>query len=688
MPLWTPAEITTELWLDADDSGTITESGGSVSQWDDKSGNGRDATQATPSLQPQTGTQTINGLNALELQADYINSIIQSGTFPSGFQYFVVHEKIGASNTFEAVASLFGTGTFFPLDSYNNRNYVLGGFIDGGVDYRTVTGAGIVSLGLDSTTFYKYYNGISQINTAHGRTYSDTGTEFSVGSRTDGVTLANAKIGEVILVSGVPGDEDRKRIEGYLAHKWGLTGNLPADHPYKNSPPTVLPPNAWTPANITTSLWLDADDSATVTESGGSISQWDDKSGNNRDVTQATGANQPTTGTRTIGGLNAIDFIPSNSLGNSVPFGNGTNSFYMISVISLDSYNAIYGSELAGQHNFGSAADFIFSVLTSGAVSYNRAGGALVLSTSAGAVPLSATMCSVIRDGNNYALHVDGTEEATAVDFNSIGNTVPFEIGSSNNNNAGSDLDGLYGELIIVNSSVSTADRQRVEGYLAWKWSLTGNLPSDHPYKNAAPTVGAVVSASISEAGDTLIASLLNSVELNSSVTESGDSLSADLGVPSYVDSDIPESGDILSSEVDVEISVNGSLVEQGDSIVANIGSSLLSSVNSAIGEQGDIVLSDISAPSLFDASINEDGDVLSASINASMEKNVASSISEDGDSVLADLSFDINLNANISEDGDGVRGIISDPNFSGGSTIISYENRFRKYRNLIVRMK
>jgi hypothetical protein len=34
---------------------------------------------------------------------------------------------------------------------------------------------------------------------------------------------------------------------------------------------------------------------------------------------------------------------------------------------------------------------------------------------------------------------------------------------------------------------MTTADRQRVEGYLAHKWGLTANLPADHPYKNAAP---------------------------------------------------------------------------------------------------------------------------------------------------------------------------------------------------------
>ena len=42
MALWTPADTTTELWLKASDSATVTEAGGTVSAWDDKSGNGYD----------------------------------------------------------------------------------------------------------------------------------------------------------------------------------------------------------------------------------------------------------------------------------------------------------------------------------------------------------------------------------------------------------------------------------------------------------------------------------------------------------------------------------------------------------------------------------------------------------------------------------------------------------------------
>jgi hypothetical protein len=78
----------------------------------------------------------------------------------------------------------------------------------------------------------------------------------------------------------------------------------------------------FSPLSLNPALWLDAADTTTITESSGSVSQWDDKSGNGRNFTQANGANQPTTGTLTLNSLNAIDF-------------NGTSDFLVSAATSL-----------------------------------------------------------------------------------------------------------------------------------------------------------------------------------------------------------------------------------------------------------------------------------------------------------------------------------------------------------------
>lgn len=46
---------------------------------------------------------------------------------------------------------------------------------------------------------------------------------------------------------------------------------------------------SWSPLAASPALWLDANDSATITQSSGNVSQWADKSGNIRNATQGVG---------------------------------------------------------------------------------------------------------------------------------------------------------------------------------------------------------------------------------------------------------------------------------------------------------------------------------------------------------------------------------------------------------------
>lgn len=46
----------------------------------------------------------------------------------------------------------------------------------------------------------------------------------------------------------------------------------------------------------------------------------------------------------------------------------------------------------------------------------------------------------------------------------------------------------MIGEIIGYNGPISVELRQKIEGYLMHKWGLASSLPSNHPFKNAAPT--------------------------------------------------------------------------------------------------------------------------------------------------------------------------------------------------------
>jgi hypothetical protein len=48
----------------------------------------------------------------------------------------------------------------------------------------------------------------------------------------------NGYIAELVVSFSTHDSTTRQRIEGYLAHKWGLEASLPAGHPYKTTGPT------------------------------------------------------------------------------------------------------------------------------------------------------------------------------------------------------------------------------------------------------------------------------------------------------------------------------------------------------------------------------------------------------------------------------------------------------------------
>ena len=87
-----------------------------------------------------------------------------------------------------------------------------------------------------------------------------------------------------------------------------------------------------------------------------------------------------------------------------------------------------------------------------------------------------------------------GSIQSAFINGTSSGSRTPTNVRTQPNtgNVLGSTVQGqnMYGsisEILVFNTNHTTLERQRIEGYLAWKWSLQSQLPSDHPYKSAAP---------------------------------------------------------------------------------------------------------------------------------------------------------------------------------------------------------
>jgi hypothetical protein len=266
----------------------------------------------------------------------------------------------------------------------------------------------------------------------------------------------------------------------------------------------IFTPTYWTPAYISTALWLDAADTSTITQSLGTVSQWNDKSGNNYHLSQATAALQPQYEAAGMNGKPALNNLDGRLLQRgATPMFRNVDGATIVAV-----YRATF--PLAG----GAAANGMLVAVNGGAIT-----GATRLSlTTTGArhsfggrrldadgytvvtSPTSLTADPTIWMGNaDFAnaqanTWLNGTADIAGAAFQAAGNTSDtnsFGIGLFNRFSGGLDTyDNTHvSEVLLINATLSSDDRQKLEGYLAHKWGLTAELPSDHPYKTVRPTV-------------------------------------------------------------------------------------------------------------------------------------------------------------------------------------------------------
>jgi len=242
---WTPAALgaALALWLDADDAGTITLNGSTVSQWDDKSGNGFHLTQATAASQP---VYTLNGLNGLpSLSFDGTNDFL---SLPSGFlhnapAFSLAMVMQGPAQSNDAVFGPNNTNSLglelvyvsvvnWPtLLRINGVNRVTSGF------WSTNNLPSLSTLTSEASATAGWMNGSTVFSTDGNAPLNFNGT-YSLGLYSS-AGFANMLMSEFVITSAAFSTADRQKLEGYLAWKWGLEANLPGDHPYKTTPPTV-----------------------------------------------------------------------------------------------------------------------------------------------------------------------------------------------------------------------------------------------------------------------------------------------------------------------------------------------------------------------------------------------------------------------------------------------------------------
>lgn len=229
--------------------------------------------------------------------------------------------------------------------------------------------------------------------------------------------------------------------------------------------------SSWVESNglyaIQLALWLDASDASTITQTAGSVSAWNDKSGNGQHVTQSTGSRQPVTGARTINSLNALDFDGvDDGMGRATATDFGGGDYTIFTITSSDT--AASGKRIITKGNHWG-----ISVGESGSPSQADAsyGNTSSANNSRGATTVtgSSRILGARRSSTSQYLFTGATDYTAATANNVTGGQLA--IGSYNNSSAY--FDGVIGEILIGQRAWSNAERNQVASYLTSKWGIT-----------------------------------------------------------------------------------------------------------------------------------------------------------------------------------------------------------------------
>jgi hypothetical protein len=295
-------------------------------------------------------------------------------------------------------------------------------------------------------------------STDSGSTWSSPAVGASVGVTDEGVTLVQFRA-----------TDNASNVSAWSSATPGAGGSVRIDRTAPTAPGT--PPEQ----AVGVLAWFDASDGSTVTESGGGVERWADRSGNLNDATQTTPGNRPTRVAAVQNGRAIVRFASGGGQWLNLPTLTPSAILVAGRKQSAGNYNTIVGSS--------SASDSFLAFGTSGglgnAIAQNGSGAALSPSGSEAAWQVLGG----VDTGSAITAYRNGAAGTAA----STGGATWTVNGIAVSPTAGFRLAGDLGEIVLFDSVPSVSDRQLMEGYLAWKWGSQASLTSGHPFASASP---------------------------------------------------------------------------------------------------------------------------------------------------------------------------------------------------------
>lgn len=306
---------------------------------------------------------------------------------------------------------------------------------------------------------------------------------------------STCEVAEVLAYSNALPLNQSRAVEGYLSWKWGLQSSLPNFHPFKNAPPFMqavrpldmsFPPLIWidaqyTPYERTTGTLLDA--FSTLGTSG---------------VNFTRGTNIATFGISTgrvnqasINGFSTITFNTGTTACDNMAYIGGLTSNNR-SIFTINRCTSALG--LGGENNFlqvntgvGGMEHLLFRTTPGGVyqVKLVKNGTGDIVAANLSQNPQNVINIFATVFGNNTSYNKI-TENGT-VSALTANTTNTFVAGTNYLYNRTGNTGQNLGEYVYFEYDVSPAERQMMEGYLAWKWRQTSAFPALHPFKNYPP---------------------------------------------------------------------------------------------------------------------------------------------------------------------------------------------------------
>lgn len=236
-------------------------------------------------------------------------------------------------------------------------------------------------------------------------------------------------------------------------------------------------PPPFTPGSLSgLTLWLDADNPTSITQSGGKVSQWVDQSPTGATFTQATAGLQPAYVASGIGGKPSLSFSGS-STGSGILVDTGTNQFVGDGTAPFSIWTVVQPGTAAAFivfaefHATGGGNDPEFGYAQGSGYEYIWIGGNVGQpfgqarsSVADFQPPNDPYMITVTYDGaGNYVFYKSNAVKATSSVGSAGGITPNTRIGGVTA--AGLDPVELLSEMVVVDHVFSSGERTNLQTY-------------------------------------------------------------------------------------------------------------------------------------------------------------------------------------------------------------------------------